>query len=165
MATYNNSNGWAGGRVDAALVSAESALQNESVDTLAKLNALIADATLFPTDEGTLNRYAETGTTLTSSAGVLDIPLDGRIYQVTVTEEITSITTSAAPTAPLCGSAVVYFTQGATGYAVATPATWRWPDSTAGMIDATANAESELMLNTNPAGNVIARVSAIGVPA
>ena len=123
-----------------------------------------ADASL-PKDGGVIQSYSETGEALTILSGVLNVPLDGKVYHVTVDEEITSITTSAAPTAPNCAASTVYFTQDATGYAVVIPATWRWPDSTITDIDTAANAESELVLNTNPAGNIIARVTPIGVPA
>ena len=132
----------------------------------AKLNAAGAKAEAsLPASGGTLVDYSESGATLTIISGVLDVPLDGKVYQVTVDEEITSITTSAAPTAPNCAASTIYFTQDATGYAVAIPATWRWPDSTITDIDTAANAESELVLNTNPAGYIIARVTPIGVPA
>ncbi len=103
--------------------------------------------------------YTETGATLTPVDGVLTIPLDGRVYSVTLTANVTSVLTTA-PTAPECGSAVVYINQDATGNrAFPFPSTWRWPGKAVTAITLTANAQSELLLNSTPAGNIIARVT------
>jgi hypothetical protein len=121
-----------------------------------------ADSALQPL----ITSYRETGATLTPVAGVLTIPLDGRVYTVTLTANVTSVLTTA-PTAPECGSAVVYINQDATGNrAFPFPATWRWPGKAVTAITLTANAQSELLLNSTPAGTIIARVTPnIGVVA
>ena len=141
-----------------------------AIYTSSRANGAAVDASLdkadvsLPADQGTIQRYAETGTTLSISSGVLDIPLDGRIYQVSVTEEITSITTSEKPTAPLCGSSIVYFTQDATGYNVVIPSTWYCPDSAIVDIDSTAASMTRLTLTTDPVGNVHADAELRGIP-
>ena len=98
--------------------------------------------------------YIESGATLTQSGGTLTIPLNGKIYQCTPSEAITTITLSGAPTAPLCSSAIVYFNQGATGYAVSFPSTWRWPNGMPTPISTVANATTRLVLSSSPSGAI-----------
>ena len=142
---------------------------NTSTDATVQIglasNVSKVDAAETFTGHKTLTGYTESGATLTISSGVLNLPLDGKIYAVSVTEAITSITTSAAPTAPLCGSAIVYLTQDATGHAVAIPAAWYWADATVTDIDATASAMTRLTLVTDPSGNIHADAEVRGVPA
>jgi ribosomal protein L31 len=47
MAAYQSTLGWSGAQYDAALAKGNTSLQPSSIDTLAKLNALINDATLL----------------------------------------------------------------------------------------------------------------------
>jgi ribosomal protein L31 len=47
MAAYQSTLGWSGAQYDAALAKGNTSLQPSSIDTLAKLNALISDATLL----------------------------------------------------------------------------------------------------------------------
>ena len=112
----------------------------------------------------TFTGYTETGAILTIASGVLDIPLDGKVYGVNVTEEITSITLSSVPTAPLCGSTVVYFLQDTTGYAVAIPLTWHWTDSVVTEVDTTANTKTRMLISTDPFGDIHADAEARGTP-
>lgn len=97
--------------------------------------------------------YEESGSTLTQSAGSLTIPVDGKTYAFMPSQAITAITTTL-PTAPACSGCTVYVTQGATGYAVAYPAAWRWPNGMATLISTVANSVTRLVLMTDPAGNV-----------
>ena len=112
-----------------------------------------------------LGTYFETGATLSPISGVLTIPLDGRVYAVSVTEAITSIVTTA-PIAPIVGSTVVYFSQDVIGlHAVSIPATWYWADGMITPIATAANAKTRLTLVTSPAGDVHADAEVRSVPA
>jgi hypothetical protein len=112
--------------------------------------------------------YTETGATLTFVAegdGDIEIPLDGRVYQLTITGDC-SLVTGTAPTAPECGSAVVYIEiDTATPPVIAIDATWHWPDATVTDLPTADNAKAELILNSTPQSWVIARVTELGVPA
>ena len=128
--------------------------------------ALDAGAASLPADQGTLQRYAETGTTLTvvddgDTTYSVTVPLDGKAYSVTLTEDI-DLLTSDAPTAPLIGSAVVYITQAATAVAVTTPAGWYWSNASAEAFD-TDGAMYRLTLYSDPAGNIHADAELRGV--
>lgn len=121
--------------------------------------------TVGPTDTQTLSNktlgvYYETSATLTTSAGALTIPLDGKIYQLTLGENVTSITTSP-PSAPTIGSAVLYIKQdGAGGRTLAYPATWYWAKGVVAALASAANAMSRLTLYSDPFGNIHADVEA-----
>lgn len=106
-----------------------------------------------------LYKYVETGsTTIVSQVNDGDgsysvtIPLDGRIYSVTLSENVDLYTTDA-PTAPICGSAVIYITQAATAKTVTVPAAWYWRNNIVETF-ATNNGYYRLTLVTDPAGNV-----------
>ena len=113
----------------------------------------------------TLSNYYETSDTLTSATGAVTIPLDGKIYQLTLSENITSITTSP-PTAPVIGSAVVYIKQDGTGNrTMAYPATWYWSKGIATAIASDANSLSRLTLYSDPFGAIHADAETRSVPA
>jgi hypothetical protein len=111
---------------------------------------------------GTLNGYLETGAVLSISAGEVTIPLDGRIYAVTLDQAV-SLLTSDAPTAPICGSAMLYLQQADPAETVTLPA-WYWPDGEAEAFD-TAGALYRLTLYTDPLGNIHADATRQAVPA
>lgn len=121
-------------------------------DVNAVINALDAAGLALPASGGTIGTYTETGGTLTISSGVLTIPIDGKIYKVDVTEEITSIVTTGTPSAPNCRSVIVYFVQGSPGYSVSYPAAWEWPGGTITDIDSSGGAKTRLILMTDPDG-------------
>jgi hypothetical protein len=112
--------------------------------------------------------YTETGATLTfvaESTGDIEIPLDGKVYQLTITGDC-SLVTGTAPTAPECGSTVVYVEiDTATPPVISLDAVWHWPDSVVTDLPTADNAKAELVLNSTPQGWVIARVTELGVPA
>jgi hypothetical protein len=111
--------------------------------------------------------YTETGATLTfvaEASGDIEIPCDGKVYQLTITGDC-SLVTGTVPTAPECGSTLVYvLIDTETPPVIATDATWNWPDSTATDLPTADEARAELVLNTSPQGWVVARVTEIGVP-
>ncbi len=123
-----------GAAVDAALDKAEAALQPG--DPLALTGG-----------------YTESGATLTQSGGSLTVPVDGKTYALTLSAVITNITTTL-PTAPACSGCTVYMIQGATGYAVAYPAEWRWPYGVPVAVNTKPNSVTRLTLTTDPFGNV-----------
>jgi len=142
-----------------ALADLKSDLSLDNVDNTSDATKNSATATLTnkTIDDSTLDAYSETGATLSvvddgDSTYSVTIPLDGKIYQVTLTQDVDLLTTSA-PTAPLCGSAVIYITQDATAKTVSVPAGWYWPDGTAEAFD-TNSALYRLTLYTDPAGNI-----------
>jgi hypothetical protein len=150
-----------------AWVDIENEESGSSVRTKLNTAGAKADAAL-PADQGTIQRYSETGATLSvvddgDGTYSVTIPLDGKIYAVTLTQDV-DLFTSNAPTAPECGSAVVYITQAATATAVTIPATWYWPDGVAEAFD-TDSAVYRLTLYTDPAGNVHADAEERSVPA
>ena len=134
------------------------------------LSATSYAETVGPTDtqslsNKTLGIYYETSATLTSSSGALTLPLDGRVYQLTLGENITSISTTP-PTAPIIGSAVIYIKQDGTGgRTLAYPATWYWAKGVATAIATGANAMSRLTLYSDPFGNIHADAETRSVPA
>lgn len=106
-----------------------------------------------------LYKYVETGSTSIvtqvndgDGSYSVTIPLDGRIYSVTLSQNVDLYTTDA-PTAPICGSAVIYITQAATAKTVTVPAGWYWRNNIVETF-ATNNGYYRLTLVTDPAGNV-----------
>jgi len=66
-------------------------------------------------------------TTLTSAAGVVDIDCSlGDYFQLTLTENITSLTFSNPPGAGKGASKLLWITQGAGPYTFAYPASFKW---------------------------------------
>ena len=122
----------------------------------------LAESALQPLIEA----YTETGATLTPSAGAVTIPLDGKVYKMTLTANVTSVSTTP-PTSPECGIATVYIKQDGTGgWTFAIPATWQWPNKVAVPISSAANAKDQLVLSNDPDGSIIATLTRnIGAPA
>jgi len=110
-----------------------------------------------------LGAYSEYGTTLTISANTLTIPLDGKIYSVSVNSIVTSIST-VTPDLPGCGSAIIYFNQNTTGYAISYPNTWYWPSGVATNISSTANSNTRLILVTDPTQRIHADAEIRSIP-
>jgi hypothetical protein len=97
------------------------------------------------------------GATLTASAGIFTVPLDGRAYSCgTLTENVT-FAVSGAPTAPVCAEARFYLTQHATAAKTITPGAWTLVPSWAAPL---AGKKAEGMIRTDPAGVVYASLVA-----
>lgn len=123
------------------------------------------DTKKLPNTGGTLGAYHQTGETLTPADGAVTIPLNGKAYKISVTAAITAISTTL-PTAPLVGSAMVYFIQDADGNnAVTLPATWYWTNGSSTAISTTGNAITRLLLTSDPDGNIHAEAEVRSVPA
>jgi hypothetical protein len=100
----------------------------------------------------TFNTYVEDDNTISFSA-TPTFPIDGRIHAITLTGNITSISTSG--TAP--SNSTIYLTQDGTGGRTVTwPSAWKWPDGTALTMPSTAGDVAELVLRTDPSGTVYA---------
>jgi hypothetical protein len=143
--------------VEAALDKAESALQPGDIgETVQGYDAYTSKTDVAEnfTGKKTLSGgYEESGSTLVQSGASLTIPVDGKTYQLTPSQAITSITTTL-PTAPACSGCTIYITQGATGHAISYPAAWRWPNGMATPVSTAANSVTRLTLSTSPAGHV-----------
>ena len=133
-------------------------------------NGIEVDATSTGTNSATvdisinqLGTYSETDDTLTSTAGALTIPLDGKTYTVTVTED-TAITFSLPASGR--GSAIVHFIQDATGGRVVSfPAATEWADSTATDVATDANARTRAVFTQFSATGVDADLEVRGTVA
>jgi hypothetical protein len=124
-----------------------------------------AGTALQPENLNPLATYTESGATLEPVGGVLTLPLDGRVRGLTLTGDLTGVVL-VAPAPPVCGSVICYVLQDATGgHLFPIPAAWYWPDATVTDIAPEPGALTELILNTTPAGVVIARATVLGVPA
>jgi hypothetical protein len=128
-----------------------------------------ADVSLTPDQlSNPMRAYTETGATLTfvaEASGDIEVPLDGKVYSLTITGDC-SIVTGPSPTAPKCGSAMVYMDiDTATPPVIAIDGTWCWPDAAVTDIPTADGAMAELVLNSTPQGLVVARVTELGVPA
>lgn len=106
-----------------------------------------------------LYKYIETGSTSIvtqvndgDGSYSVTIPLDGRIYSVTLSQNVDLYTTDA-PTAPLCGSAIIYITQASTAKTVTVPAGWYWRNNIVETFS-TNSGYYRLTLVTDPAGNI-----------
>lgn len=100
-----------------------------------------------------LTGYTESGVTLTQSGSALTIPLDGRQYVCTPSADITSITLTK-PTAPVCGSAVVYFLFDTTARAVSLPASCWWDEGIASTVATASGYAWRVTFTSSPTGNV-----------
>ena len=70
------------------------------------------------------------GEELIPAAGVLTVPLDGKSYYCTPSENITSIVLSDVPIAPDVNTAVIYFIYDAiASRTITSPETWHWKDN------------------------------------
>ena len=143
---YNTSANTTANKVSISIVSGLSANNVQAAIEELDLNKL-------PVANTILNVYTETGANLTISANTITIPLNGKIYSVVVDSVIDTINTTT-PITPNCGSAVIYFTQNTTGYAVTYPNTWYWSSGISTSINSTANAISRLVLYTDPIGRI-----------
>lgn len=119
-------------------------------------------ATLTP-----MAAYTETGATLAFVAeafGDIEIPCDGKVYQLTITGNC-SLVTGTVPTAPECSVATVaVLIDTETPPVIALDAAWHWTDSTAVHLPTADESKAVLTLQTYPQGWVEAHVRTIGVP-
>lgn len=109
-----------------------------------------------------LTSYSEKSEQLTSSSGTLIIPLNGKIFYINLTQNITTITTTI-PTSPQLGNTIVFFNQGATGYSVAIPASWKWQDKLVVPVSTDANSQTRMILTQDPSGTIHVDVSYRGL--
>ena len=120
-------------------------------------------ATLTP-----MASYTETGATLAFVAeafGDIEIPCDGKVYQLTITGNC-SLVTGTVPTAPECSVATVaVLIDTETPPVIALDATWHWAGSTVTAIPTEDGARCILQLASYPQGWIEASVREIGVPA
>lgn len=127
----------------------------ESNGTLANGDAVDVWVELPEPDAGSdrvLDGYTETGdTALTSSAGTLTVPLDGRPRVMTLTENVTLAVT--APSAPECGNCKITLIQAVEGYTVTVPAGWETDGSNLAMSTGTGSRKVYL-LDSDPDGTI-----------
>ena len=110
---------------------------------------LLADADTISValDDSTIQRYVETSATLTvdddgDGTYSVTVPLDGRVYSVTLTQDV-DIAYTIPSASDTRGSTVVHFIQDATGSRVVSfPSTTEWADATAQDVDTTASART-----------------------
>ena len=100
-----------------------------------------------------LTGYTESGATLTQSGSALTIPLDGRQFVCTPSADITAITLTK-PTAPVCGSAVVYFLFDTTARAVSLPASCWWDEGIASTVATASGYAWRVTFTSSPTGDV-----------
>jgi hypothetical protein len=98
--------------------------------------------------------YAESSPTPAISAGALTLDLDsGSVFEVLLTEDITSLILANAPAAGSAGSATLIVRQDATGgRMVAWPASVLWAGGTAPLVTPAANAVDIYAFITRNAG-------------
>jgi hypothetical protein len=107
--------------------------------------------------------YSETDDTLTSVSEALTIPLDGKVYTCTLTEDVT--VTFSLPASGR-GSCTVNFVQDATGgWVVSFPAATEWADSTATDVDTTASTRTRAVFSQFSATGVDADLEVRGTVA
>lgn len=101
-----------------------------------------------------LKDYAETRTAPTSSAGALTLDLqNGNVFEVTLTENITTLTLSNPPASGKGGAFSLILTQDATGGRTVTwPASVKWAGGTAPTLSTTASAIDVLTFMTTDGG-------------
>jgi hypothetical protein len=114
--------------------------------------------------------YTETGSTLAfvaEASGDIEIPGDGKVYQLTITDDC-SLVTGTWPTAPECANTQVYILidRADPGVApvISLDANWNWTDKTVVPIPTEDGALSVLQLASSPWGWIEASVRTIGVP-
>lgn len=89
--------------------------------------------------------YTEIGVTVAPVAGVLNITLDGRVYEVAVTAPITAINITIPP-APKCGTVMLYLVQDGTGHGVTLPTDWYKIDGVAGEVSTTPSSVTQIVI-------------------
>jgi hypothetical protein len=97
---------------------------------------------------------AETRTTPSSSSGTLTLDLEnGHNFEVTLTENVTTLTISNPPASGKAGAFTLILKQDATGSRTVTwPASMKWADGTAPTLSTDANAVDILTFITTDAG-------------
>jgi hypothetical protein len=100
-----------------------------------------------------LLNYVEAGVVVSPVAGEINITLDGRVYEISITAPVTAINVTM-PTAPKCGTAMVYLVQDITGHAVTIPETWYTIDGNVLTVPTTPLSVTQLVL-WNDAGRRI----------
>ena len=139
-------------------------------DGAAVLAALNAGAASLPADQGTIQRYVETGATLTvdddgDGSYSITVPLDGRRYSVTVTQDVDVVFELPADASER-GSAIVDFYQDATGNRVITlPATVEYSNRVAETFELYANKRTAATFLQFSATGVDAYLDKRGTPA
>jgi hypothetical protein len=109
------------------------------------------------------------GTTATGAAylsgSTLTLPLDGRIYDYTLSANIT-IAFSGAPTAPDCGSCTLYLRQAASGtlYTVTAWPTAKWPYGLVQFLPQKYDGVLKIAAETGPDGTLYLAAQEVGSP-
>lgn len=101
-----------------------------------------------------LKNYRETRTAPAISAGVLTLDLaNGNSFDITLTENVTSLVTTGWPASGKTGFLTLFLTQDATGSRTfAWPAAIIWAGGTVPTVSSTANARDIFTLVSNDAG-------------
>lgn len=90
---------------------------------------------------------------LSSVDGVVSVPLDGGVYYHTLDDDIT-LDITAVPDLPLCGDAIFYVAQPATGgpFNVAFDSSWHYLDLS---ISSQSSGTTEIVLRSTPVGIIL----------
>lgn len=97
--------------------------------------------------------YAVTHNTVSSSAGAVTFDMStGNSFQITLSENVTSITISNPPASGKFGELRIRVIQGASAYTVTGWPSVKWPGGTAPTITTTASAIDQIILNTDNGG-------------
>jgi hypothetical protein len=101
-----------------------------------------------------LKDFSETSTTPAVSAGVLTLDLEtANVFEVTLTQNVTTLTLANPPAAGRAGSCTLILKQDATGgRTLAWPGSVLWPGGTAPVMTGTANAADIIALATRDGG-------------
>ncbi len=101
-----------------------------------------------------LKDFSETSTTPTVSAGTLTLDLEtGNVFEVTVTENVTTLTFANPPASGRAGSCTLILRQDATGgRTLVWPGSVRWPAGDPPAISAAANAADVFAFVTRDGG-------------
>jgi hypothetical protein len=158
-----NTSGFTAGRIPLRQVTTDGSSQTASVDKrawvvggqvfYAGLNAELpcADQVLSRPE---LKDYAETVTTPSSSSGTLVLDLEnGNTFEVTLTENVTTLTISNPPATGHVGPLTLILIQDGTGgWTVSWPSSFKWPGGTAPTLSTGANEEDVITAFTTNAG-------------
>ena len=102
-----------------------------------------------------LKDYAVTHNNVSSSSGAVTFDCEtGNSFDITLTEDVTSITLSNPPASGNYGEIVIEFVQDGTGGRTVSgwPASVKWPGGTAPTITSDANAVDKVVLSTRDGG-------------
>lgn len=131
----------------------DNALRNLSEDTTPELGGTLGclDNVVSRPE---LQDYAETSTTPSSSAGTLTLDLEtGNVFEVTLTEDVTTLNLNNPPASGSAGSIFLIIAQDATGgWSITWPGSVQWPGGTAPTLTGTASSVDIVSLVTRDGG-------------